>query len=130
MTAREMISAAHIKCTKQRVAVLEIMMSATAPMTAEQIFAKVNGMSLSTVYRILDCFCKNNIATGESIQNSSELYYALVSNRHRHFAICLGCHKMKYVDVCPVHDMSVDNFKITGHKLELYGYCDKCEKMQ
>ena len=115
-----------IKQTRQRLAVLNALKNADAPMTAEQIFEKVDGMSLSTVYRTLDCFRENGIASCESIRNSSELYYALVDNRHRHFAICLCCNKMKYVDICPVHDMNVDNFTVTGHKLELYGYCDEC----
>ena len=52
-----------------------------------------------------------------------------LADAHRHYAICLGCHSMKYIDICPVHSPDIDDFTVTGHKLEIYGYCNKCENM-
>ena len=55
------------------------------------------------------------------------MYYELTVDRHRHYAICLGCHEMHSIDLCPLSDTHISNFTITGHRLELYGYCDKCK---
>ena len=51
---------------------------------------------------------------------------------HTHYAICLGCHKKVALQACPFEHLHMDtdtgDFVVTGHKLELYGYCGDCEK--
>jgi Fur family ferric uptake transcriptional regulator len=61
-----------------------------------------------------------------SVTDDERRYYELATDIHRHYAVCLKCKKMEYVNVCPVHDVSLDGFRITGHRLELYGYCNNC----
>ena len=101
---------------------------ADAPLTVENIYDKVDGMSLSTVYRIAEKLCEKGIVSKHTIQDSDKFYYELINGEHRHYAICLGCKEMRYVDICPVHSPHIDNFTVTGHKLEIYGYCVKCQK--
>lgn len=84
------------------------------------------GMSLSTVYRIVEKLYEKGIVNKNTIQDSDKFYYEMSADKHRHYAICLGCGGMKYVDICPVHTPEIDNFTVTGHKLEIYGYCDRC----
>ena len=108
------LSKVGLKCTKQRISVMQVLSDADAPLTVENIYDKVDGMSLSTVYRIAEKLCEKGIVSKHTIQ-------------HRHYAICLGCKEMRYVDICPVHSPHIDNFTVTGHKLEIYGYCDKCQ---
>ena len=122
----KILSDTGLKCTKQRLQVLDILENAPSPLSAENIYEKVSEMSLSTVYRTLEKLCEKNIISKHTIQDSDKLYYEIIRNSHRHYAICLGCQSMKYVDVCPVHTANIDNFTVTGHKLEIYGYCDKC----
>lgn len=128
MQINEILSAAGLKCTTQRISVMEILSTASAPLTAENIFEKSEGISLSTVYRIAERLVEKGIATKNTIRDSDKFYYELAMSGHRHYAICLGCGDMKYVDICPVHDLKIDDFTVTGHKLEIYGYCDKCKK--
>lgn len=51
---------------------------------------------------------------------------------HTHYAICLQCHKKVALQVCPFENLHLHgeakDFVVTGHKLELYGYCKECEK--
>lgn len=115
-----------LKCTKQRVEVMEILSRANAPMTAENIYANAEGISLSTVYRIAEKLVEKGVATKNTIRDSDKFYYEIADNKHRHYAICLGCGGMRYVDICPVHSLKISNFEVTGHKLEIYGYCDEC----
>lgn len=128
MNFNDLLGNVGLKCTHQRIDILKVLAGATHPMNAEEIFGKTENISLSTVYRSLEQFHEKGIVQSETIRNSSELYYSLKDQSHCHYAICLGCNEIRYVDVCPVHEhgMNINDFHITGHKLELYGYCDKC----
>ena len=127
MEINKILTDAGLKCTTQRIEVMEILSRADMPMTAENIFERAEGISLSTVYRIAEKLAQKGIVTKNTIRDSDKYYYELADNKHRHYAICLGCGDMKYVDLCPVHDLKIDNFTVTGHKLEIYGYCNKCK---
>lgn len=128
MDINEILSGAGLKCTKQRYAVMGVLLTADAPLTAEEIYEKSEGMSLSTVYRTVEILCEKGIAVKHTIRDSDKFYYELINDAHRHYAICLDCHKMKYIESCPVYSPSIDDFTVTGHKLEIYGYCDKCRE--
>ena len=126
MNIGEILTGAGLKRTKQREALLELLKNADKPMTAEMIYENTKNMSRSTVYRTLEKFLEKGIVTRGVVHDGDKLYYELACMGHRHYAICLGCHEMRYIDICPMHDAHINNFTVTGHKLELYGYCDKC----
>lgn len=128
MDINEILSRAGLKCTRQRVRVMEVLSNAPSPMSAEKIFAAAEDMSLSTVYRIVEKLCEKGIVSKSTIRNSDKFYYEMVADKHRHYAICLECGDMKYIDICPVHPPVIEDFTVTGHKLEIYGYCAKCRK--
>lgn len=127
MKTKEILSDVGLKCTKQRIMVMEVLSEAHSPMTAENIYEKVDGISLSTVYRIVEKLCEKGIVNKNTIRDSDKFYYEIVTGEHRHYAICTECKSIRYIDICPVHNTKIDNFTITGHKLEIYGHCDKCK---
>lgn len=120
----------NIKKTKQRITIINELMTANLPVTAEYLHSRVNDMSLSTIYRALELFCEKGIVQKSVINDSDFYYYELLNNNHRHYAVCIGCSSIMYIDRCPLHDthMDIGGFTITSHKLELYGYCDKCRE--
>ena len=115
-----------IKKTEQREKLLKIIKNSKVPLTAEDIFKKTKEISLATIYRTLETFCEKGVLNKISVTDDERRYYELATDIHRHYAVCLKCKKMEYVNVCPVHDVSLDGFRITGHRLELYGYCNNC----
>ena len=115
-----------IKKTEQREKLLKIIKNSKVPLTAEDIFKKTTDISLATIYRTLETFCEKGVLNKISVTDDERRYYELATDIHRHYAVCLKCKKMEYVNVCPVHDVSLDGFRITGHRLELYGYCNNC----
>lgn len=119
-----------LKRTKPRLLVLDVLIKAQSPLTAEQIYCSLpdHSLSLSTVYRTLELFTEKGVTTKSNIHDSVTFYYALNDKEHRHCAVCLSCGQMRYMQSCPVHELQVDNFTVTGHKLEIYGYCEKCQK--
>ena len=130
MEINKILSGAGLKCTRQRIRVMEILLENAEPMTAENIHDLAGDMSLSTVYRIAEKLYEKGIVSKHTIQDSDKFYYEILLGKHRHYAICLDCGRMRHVSVCPVTSTAIDGFTVTGHKLEIYGYCDKCKSKQ
>ncbi|MCH5210513.1 MAG: transcriptional repressor [Oscillospiraceae bacterium] len=126
MEINRILSGVGLKCTRQRIQVMEILLKNSAPMTAENIYELTDDMSLSTVYRIAEKLFEKGIVSKHTIQDSDKFYYEISADKHRHYAICLECGRMRHISVCPVTSPAIDGFTVTGHKLEIYGYCDKC----
>ncbi len=126
---------AGLKKTRQRQCVLSVLERASSPLSAMEICKRTEGENcpvwLSTVYRILELFVKEHVAVKTTIPNSETAYYELNRNQHRHYAVCLGCHKVVEIDNCPMEKfiprLSEDDFHVLGHKVEMYGYCRNCE---
>jgi len=120
-----------MKYTKQRQAILNIFESTTELMSAEMIYSKLNDKSinLSTVYRTLDVFLKNDIITKTMIEHTA--YYYKKEKNHNHYMICLKCHRKFPIECVLNHayDELVNdaNFKLIYHDLTLYGYCKHCQ---
>jgi Fur family transcriptional regulator, ferric uptake regulator len=124
----------NIKKTKQRTMLLEILEAAEVPLTASEIHSlyqqKDNKAWLSTTYRTLEILTRHSIVNKfMSLENSTALY-ELNRHEHRHYAVCKGCHKMWDLGDCPMKDVKLSakngGFHVTGHSLEVYGYCDDC----
>lgn len=127
-----------IKWTKQRKCVYQILMEAHEPLSAVQIYSladKAQGDELyavSTIYRILSAFEEKGFVTKTNWMGDGTVVYELNRGGHTHYAVCLECHKRIPLQNCPFAHMHLEqeagDFKITGHKLELYGYCKDCQK--
>ncbi|MDR3353571.1 MAG: transcriptional repressor [Synergistaceae bacterium] len=125
---------AGVKRTRQRQEVLAVLENSPSPLNAEEIFslAKKNDGSiwLSTVYRILDLFVKKGIVTKASAMNSAFAIYEMNRYQHKHYAVCIGCRKVIQMDNCPMEKFTPrlddGDFRVTGHKVEIYGYCKDC----
>ena len=123
------------KMTKQRKAILDILSNTSTCMSAEEIYLKVKKISpstcLTTVYRTIELLASKNLLN--KIDFGDNRYrYEINTNLHHHHIICLGCKKIMRLEGCPVKEFekkvsTKTNFEITGHRLELYGYCPECK---
>lgn len=126
ITMTDLFKQFGIKKTEHREKILNILEKSKIPMTAEDIFNQTQNISLATVYRAVETFAQKGVVTKISVGDDEKKYFEFSANRHRHYAVCIKCKHMEYIDVCPIHDIALDNFRITGHRLELYGYCKNC----
>lgn len=126
-----------LKITKHRKMILEIMDKTANPVTAEEIFMvmKKNGENpcLSTVYRTLDVFENNDLIIKSKSLDDGKARYEWNSLEHKHHVVCTNCHKIQYINQCPLSEVekalkSTIGFDVTGHKLEIYGWCKECQK--
>lgn len=85
-------------------------------------------LSFDTIYRNLNLFEELKIL--ETTQLDDERIYRLSCGHghHHHHLICTRCGKTHKLDLCPMDAILGEpkGFKITGHKFEIYGFCDEC----
>ena len=125
---------AGIKRTKQRESVLSVLETASEPMNALAICAVMekggNAAWLSTVYRTLGLFVEKGMVIKSNGWNNDLAVYELNRRCHKHYAICLNCHKLIAVDRCPIGSffpaLEDEGFHIMGHNMEIYGLCKNC----
>jgi Fur family ferric uptake transcriptional regulator len=123
------------KKTKQRQSVLAVLEQSESPLSAADIYSltQKNGdvVWLSTIYRILELFVKKGIVTKVSVMNNDFALYEINRFKHKHYAVCVSCHKVIQMDNCPMEKfiphLEDGNFHVTGHNIEIYGYCKDCD---
>lgn len=123
-----------IKWTKQRKSVYKVLRDVSEPLNAAQIYRLAGGRdyALSTIYRILAAFEEKKLVEKNVCLEDGTVVYSLARNGHTHYAVCLGCHRRIPLQSCPfahIHmEKEPEGFTVTGHRLELYGYCMECGK--
>lgn len=129
-----------LKWTKQRKGVYKVLWEASEPLNAIQIYnlaARDSGgeeCAISTIYRILSAFEEKGFVEKSVGMGDGTVVYTLNRGMHTHYAICLECHRRIPLQSCPFAHMhlspAAEDFTVTGHKLELYGYCKECREGQ
>ncbi|MEL4105436.1 Fur family transcriptional regulator [Oscillospiraceae bacterium WX1] len=125
-----------MKRTKQRMAVLSVLEDAASPQTAMDIHKQLEKSSsrvcLSTVYRVLEQFVAHGVAVKTTVHDNDMAFFERNRHSHRHWAVCVDCHKIVAINNCPLADfepkISDDAFQVLGHRVEMYGYCKDCGK--
>ncbi len=125
-----------LKWTKQRKSVYRVLKEATEPLNASRIYhlaeksAGGEEYALSTVYRILTAFEEKGLVERNVCLEDGSVVYTLTRDGHTHYAVCLGCRRRIPMQSCPfahIHlEKETEGFIVTGHRLELYGYCREC----
>ncbi|MDR2296539.1 MAG: transcriptional repressor, partial [Clostridiales Family XIII bacterium] len=86
---------------------------------------------LSTVYRILEIFVRKGMVVKLFTMADESALYEMNRFRHRHYALCVRCRKIVSMDNCPMErfipKLADEEFRVTGHSLEVYGYCKDCD---
>lgn len=134
MTARKW--PAGIKRTRQREGVLRILEKEDAPLTALEIFNRLQrdgeAVSLSTVYRNLEMLNSKELVIKTTVMDSDMAFYELSHPTHKHYAVCIDCHKLVAINNCPMAEFTPkiadSDFRVLGHKIEMYGICRDCGK--
>lgn len=132
----EYISKKGLKSTKQRDRIVQEFFKKHQHMTVEDLWARVKAadqkIGYATVYRTLKLLTEAGLAFKREFGEGHALYEHATSHHHDHL-ICLRCCQIVEFEndeienlqerVCKKH-----KFALLMHKLELYGYCDKCSK--
>lgn len=102
------------------------------PQTMHELVAALPTVDRSSIYRTVELFIKLRII--EKIQMGWKYKLELTDEfgHHHHHMTCLKCGSTVPIEGDPEIENSLldltsrANFKMTGHTLEINGYCQKC----
>lgn len=107
-------------------------------MTAEELYERVKRLSpkigYATIYRTLKLFKECALAFERNFGDGRTRYEPVkFEGEHHDHLICIGCGKIIEFEDQRIERYSrevakLNNFKVTNHKVELYGYCSSCRK--
>lgn len=123
------------KVTTPRQVVLRALCDLQGHSTSTEILAKVaeldENISRASVFRVLELFSRLSIIRPTYVNSSTPEYVLLPENGHHAHIVCPGCNKVTELSLCPfesqLDQIAADyGIQLTGHILELFGYCAAC----
>lgn len=120
------------KYTGKRIQILEFFASRNKYLTAKDVLEYLRQsyptISFDTVYRNLSLFSDLGILEFTELSGERHFRFSCGTERHHHHFICLDCGKTKEIEMCPMNQIYEElmGFTISGHKFEIYGYCQDC----
>ena len=125
-----------LKITKQRRVVLNVFLECKDHVSVEELYSIVSEqepkIGLATIYRTLALLTKSGLALEMDFGDGQKRYESSFMSAHHDHMVCTECGKIiefnhplieKYQE-----EIAIQNgFKITSHKLDLFGYCSNCK---
>ncbi len=133
--ATELLRRNGIKRTRQREAIVRILAKEQAPLSVDSIHAKLRheelAVNLSTIYRMLEMLLEKGLVEQMHHPSGAKFTYVLAAYGHSHHLTCTRCGTSTRMDGCPIATALLGletshNFRITGHRLEVFGVCAAC----
>lgn len=133
--AQRLRDAGH-KLTHARLTVLRVLEDSGGHITSAEVLDKVNDIDSSigraSVFRTLDLFTTLLIIRPTYIDSSMTPTYVLMPEGHHHHVVCTNCNRVIEFEDCCLSDMAAElearlHVKLTGHLVEFYGLCDRCQ---
>jgi len=122
-----------LKNTKTRKYVMEALTNSSSPMTANALFEKLKdkNITLSSIYRTLDTFCKEKIIIKDTDNKGVSIY--TIQEEHCHYLECNECHRKIKITFCPYHKVNNKinkeyDFIVDEHNVVIYGTCKDCKE--
>lgn len=131
----EKLKAKGIKCTKQRCAILKVLVESDVPKSAEEIFTQIKKdqpqLRLSTIYRNLNYFVREEIVRKLKFTTQASKF-ELITDKHHHHLVCVDCNEIIPLD-CPLEEYKAElksktSYRITEHRMKFYGLCPTCQQ--
>jgi Fe2+ or Zn2+ uptake regulation protein len=126
-----------VKVTSQREKIIDCLIAAPAPQTAEEIMAKLKKSKdpgkcdLVTIYRSLHQFEEIKIVQKSFFsENSAQYCLNDLDDHHHHHFLCKKCRKITEIDSCllesQLKNLEKKGFREISHRLEFFGICPQC----
>lgn len=133
----EFIARKKLKMTPQRRRILEVFLAEEGHISSEELYQKVKrdykGIGQATVYRTLKLLADSGLAKVVEFGDGALRYEILYGQSHHDHLICERCGVNVEVVNPAIERLQEEvanrhGFKLTGHKLYLYGICPDCQK--
>ena len=128
-----------LKVTKQRQTIVDTFFRQKGHISAEELYAKIaktdSGIGLATVYRTLKLLVEAGLASERNFGDGTSRYEPAKTNSHHDHLICIDCGRIEEFENPKIETLqnevaAKNKFKVSDHKLELYGQCADCLKKE
>jgi Fur family transcriptional regulator, ferric uptake regulator len=134
---RDFIARKGLKSTQQREIILHEFMKSGSHLSTEDLYLKIRkkhpGIGYATVYRTLKLFAECGIAEARHFGDGQTRYESIAGEEHHDHLICTACGAILEFESQRIEELqekvaAEHKFKITSHRLELYGICQRCSE--
>ncbi len=134
---RQLIKERGLKSTRQRGLIVEIFFDMEGHHSVEEVWARVREadpkVSVATVYRTMKLLAQSGYAAARNFGDGQTRYEASLDKHHHDHLICTRCGTIVEFENDRIEQMQEavakrHAFRVTSHKLELYGLCRDCQK--
>jgi Fur family ferric uptake transcriptional regulator len=137
----EFLATRALRLTPERAAIVEEVFSSHKHFDGDELTARLINrkadvrVSRATVYRALRLMVEAGLLRRVARPNGREVYeHDYGYPQHDHF-ICRACGELIEFDNGAVSDLldqvaARNGFRVSGHRLEVYGLCEKCSRPQ
>ncbi|MBI3184726.1 MAG: transcriptional repressor [Myxococcales bacterium] len=125
-----------LKSTRQRGLIIDAFLQTPGHLSVEDLWAKVRALdpkvSVATVYRTMKLLLDCGLAHARNFGDGQTRYEAAVGKHHHDHLICTSCGSILEFENDRIEALqdavaSRHGFRVTSHKMELYGLCRSCQ---
>jgi Fur family ferric uptake transcriptional regulator len=127
---------AGLKATRPRLMILQLLEDAEERhLTAEGVYRSLldagEEVGLATVYRVLTQFEQAGLVKRHHF-DGERAFFELDENKHHDHMVCMRCGRVEEfvndeIERLQQEVAAAHNFKLTEHRMELYGLCADCQ---
>jgi len=126
-----------LKQTKQRKIVIEHLLEIDSHVDAEMLHSSIKNkhpnVGLATIYRTLNLLKSADLVTEQSFADGRAVFEINHPDTHHDHLVCLSCKKIVEFENDTIEETQIqvakeNGFRLTAHRLDLYGYCNNCDK--
>jgi len=126
-----------LKHSLKRHIIAELFFREDRHLSVEELYDEVKridpNISFSTVYRALKLFERAELAVSRKFMDGIMRFEPVHPKEHHDHLICVRCGKIIEFKSKKIEDIQKEisgdyKFELLSHRLELYGYCNKCRK--
>ncbi len=127
-----------LKSTRQRSLIIDTFFELEGHLSVEELWGKVrqadNKVSVATVYRTMKLLGDCGLAHARNFGDGQTRYEAAIGRHHHDHLICTRCGAIVEFENDRIEAMQdavarKHGFKVTSHKMELYGLCQGCQQL-
>lgn len=134
---KERLKRQGFKSTAQRDDIAHVFFDARRHISVEELYREVKRVNprigYATVYRTMKLLKDHGLASESHFHDGEARYESALEAHHHDHMICVNCGKIDEFSEAKIEALQTEvakgfGFRITGHKLELYGLCRACQK--
>lgn len=124
-----------LKATRQRDEIVRALREAGTHVTVDELYQRLRRenprIGYATVYRTLRLLAESGWASARRFGERTARFEHRTEGEHHDHLICQGCGKIQEFENDRLEALQEqiarrEGFRVLDHKLELYGYCQRC----